>query len=108
MRSSIASIIAAVLVATMAAKGDIIGWSGANCNGEGTQDFPCDGSCIPFDGKNSFEIVFNAVACVAVYENAGCVGDVFTFASETQGSCINVNTGTPIGSLRCFLGPSCG
>ncbi|KAJ6470883.1 hypothetical protein C8R45DRAFT_836746 [Mycena sanguinolenta] len=107
MRSSAASIIAAVLVAAMAVKGDIIGWSGDSCNGDQGGNAPCDGSCVPFDGRHSFEIVTGGTHCVTLFEDDGCVGQSFEFGSETEGNCINVNTGTPIGSFTCSSSNSC-
>ncbi|KAJ7246132.1 hypothetical protein B0H12DRAFT_1126913 [Mycena haematopus] len=56
MRSFTASIIAAVLIAAMAVKGDIIAWSGDSCNGDEGGNEACDGTCIAFDGRHSFEV----------------------------------------------------
>ncbi|KAJ6470956.1 hypothetical protein C8R45DRAFT_836621 [Mycena sanguinolenta] len=107
MRSFTASLIAAVLVSAMAVKGDIIAWSGDACNGDEGNNVPCDGSCRSFDGRHSFEVVTGGTHCVTLFEDDGCVGQTFQFGVEAEGQCINVNTGTPIGSFTCSGSSSC-
>ncbi|KAJ7263127.1 hypothetical protein B0H12DRAFT_1230978 [Mycena haematopus] len=121
MRSFTASIVAAVLLAALTVKGDIIAWSGNSCNGDEGANVACNGACIAFDGRHSFEVrltrlflqthnpqvVTGGSHCVVMFEDDGCVGETFQFGPETEGNCINVNTGTPIGSFTCSPNSSC-
>ncbi|KAJ7586996.1 hypothetical protein C8J56DRAFT_787254 [Mycena floridula] len=94
-------VVAAVLVA-LKVNADIIAWSGDSCNGDEGGNAPCDGSCIPFGGRHSFEVVAGGSHCVTLFQGSGCSGEAFNFGRETTGQCINVNTGTDIESFTCF------
>ncbi|KAJ7263128.1 hypothetical protein B0H12DRAFT_1012467 [Mycena haematopus] len=107
MRSFAASIIAAVVFATLTVKGDFVAFSGNDCDGDQGANVACDGSCHSFDGRHSFELFVTGSHCVTMFEDDGCVGETFQFGPETQGNCINVNTGTPIGSFICSANSAC-
>ncbi|KAJ6470953.1 hypothetical protein C8R45DRAFT_1014967 [Mycena sanguinolenta] len=107
MHSFTASLIAAVLFAATVVKGDFVAFSGETCDGDEGNNVPCDGSCHSFDGRHSFEVVADGTHCVAMFEDDGCVGQIFEFGVEPEGECINVNTGTPIGSFTCSASSTC-
>ncbi|KAJ7581604.1 hypothetical protein C8J56DRAFT_793202 [Mycena floridula] len=93
-------IFAAVLVA-LKVNGDLVAFSGDSCDGNEGNDAPCDGSCISFSGRHSFEVTASSNRCVTLFQNGGCTGESFNFGSEAPGECINVNTGTDIESFSC-------
>ncbi|KAJ7195739.1 hypothetical protein B0H12DRAFT_1298380 [Mycena haematopus] len=107
MRSFTTSIIAAVLFVTLTVKGDIIAWSGDSCNGDEGSNVACNGACIAFDGRHSFEVCSTRLFLHTYFQDDGCVGESFQFGPETEGNCINVNTGTPIGSFTCSSNSAC-
>ncbi|KAJ7587709.1 hypothetical protein C8J56DRAFT_786598 [Mycena floridula] len=91
----------AVFLATLGAKADIVAFSGDACSGARGLNITCNGGCIAFDGRHSLEVVSGHNECVILFEGEGCTGEAFNFGSEVNGACINVNTGTPIGSFSC-------
>ncbi|KAJ7581915.1 hypothetical protein C8J56DRAFT_958517 [Mycena floridula] len=95
------SVLVAVFFAALGVNADIIAWSGDACNGAEGLNVACNGGCIAFDGRHSFEVVSGRNECVVLFEGDGCTGEAFNFGSEVSGQCINVNTGTPIGSFSC-------
>ncbi|KAF7329385.1 hypothetical protein MKEN_00200100 [Mycena kentingensis (nom. inval.)] len=100
--SLIAAVFTLVAFKVNKAHADIIAFDGDACNGNAGGNAPCDGSCVPFDGRHSFEIVSGSGHTVILFENDGCSGEQFNFGFENPGACVNVNTGTPIGSFTCF------
>ncbi|KAJ7595265.1 hypothetical protein C8J56DRAFT_883484 [Mycena floridula] len=49
------AVFVAVFVAALNVNGDIIAWSGDACNGAEGANVACNGGCISFDGRHSFE-----------------------------------------------------
>ncbi|GAW01878.1 hypothetical protein LENED_003498 [Lentinula edodes] len=82
--------------------GDFIAWSGNACDGDEGLNVPCDNGCDGFEGRHSFEVVASGTHCVTFYEDEGCGGEHFFFSGEGNSECINVNTGTSIGSFSLF------
>ncbi|KAJ7587683.1 hypothetical protein C8J56DRAFT_786635 [Mycena floridula] len=95
------SIFLAVFLAALGANTDIVAFSGDACTGARELNIACRGGCIAFDGRHSFEVVPGRNECIVLFEDEGCTGEAFNFGSEVNGACINVNTGTPIGSFSC-------
>ncbi|KAJ7200937.1 hypothetical protein B0H12DRAFT_1036565 [Mycena haematopus] len=71
------SFTAAVLFAVLTVKADIIAWSGNTCDGGEGANITCDGTCIAFDGRHSFEVVTGGSHCVVLFEDDGCLGETF-------------------------------
>ncbi|KAJ3841049.1 hypothetical protein F5878DRAFT_611415 [Lentinula raphanica] len=46
-------------------------------------------------------VVISGSHCVTLFEGEGCTGEAFYYVGEGNLECINVNTGTPIGSFSC-------
>ncbi|KAJ7926795.1 hypothetical protein B0H13DRAFT_1599380 [Mycena leptocephala] len=100
MRCTI-SLVAAVFFA-LKVTADIIAFNGNACDGTAGGNAPCDGRCVPFAGRHSYEIVSTSGHTVVLFQNAGCTGEAFNFGFNNPGECINVNTGTDIESFQCF------
>ncbi|KAJ6470944.1 hypothetical protein C8R45DRAFT_836687 [Mycena sanguinolenta] len=113
MRSFTASLIAAVLVAAIVARGDIIPWSGNACNGDEGNNVPCDGNCHSFDGISSldgihsFEVVTGGTHCLTLFEDDGCFVETLQVDLGAEGECLGVSTGTPIRSFTCSASSLC-
>ncbi|KAJ4472227.1 hypothetical protein J3R30DRAFT_1055860 [Lentinula aciculospora] len=86
---------------------DIIAWSGNACDGDEGANVACDGSCHSFVNRHSFEVVASGTHCVTFFEGDGCTGEPFLFSGEGGSECINVNTGTSIGSFSCSANNVC-
>ncbi|KAJ3909230.1 hypothetical protein F5879DRAFT_892831 [Lentinula edodes] len=90
--------------------GDFIAWSGNACDGDEGLNVPCDNGCDGFEGRHSFEVGQDpnfGTHCVTFYEDEGCGGEHFFFSGEGNSECINVNTGTSIGSFSCSPNSDC-
>ncbi|KAK7039848.1 hypothetical protein R3P38DRAFT_2515114 [Favolaschia claudopus] len=92
--------VAAIALALHANAQSIIGFSGDSCNGSQGDSVACNGACIDFSGRHSFE-VFGSAANVVLFAGGGCSGESFNFGTEQPNNCINVNTGTAINSFQC-------
>ncbi|KAJ3761673.1 hypothetical protein EV360DRAFT_37355 [Lentinula raphanica] len=98
---------AVMLISSCKVAADFIAWSGTDCNGSEGANVACDNTCFPFDGRHSFEVVIGGSHCVTFYEGDGCTGEAFLFSGEGNSECIDVITGTPIGSFRCSPTNTC-
>ncbi|KAJ3935537.1 MAG: hypothetical protein NXY57DRAFT_989739 [Lentinula lateritia] len=98
---------AAMLISLPQVDADIIAWSGNACTGDEGDNVACDNSCHSFDGRHSFEVVASGTHCVTFYEDDGCSGEHFFFSGEGNSECINVDTGTSIGSFSCSTNNVC-
>ncbi|KAJ4472285.1 hypothetical protein J3R30DRAFT_1062247 [Lentinula aciculospora] len=96
-----------MLISSTKVAGDFIAWSGNACNGDEGLNEPCDNSCGSFDSRHSFEVIIGGSHCVTLFEGDGCTGEAFLFEGEGNSECINVNTGTFIGSYRCSADNTC-
>ncbi|KAJ3817912.1 hypothetical protein EV361DRAFT_813241 [Lentinula raphanica] len=107
--TSLASTVFAAIMLISSSKvvADFIAWSGDSCDGSEGLNEPCDNSCGSFDGRHSFEVIIGGSHCVTFYEDDGCTGEAFLFEGEGNSECINVNTGTNIGSYRCSADNTC-
>ncbi|KAF7346635.1 hypothetical protein MSAN_01801000 [Mycena sanguinolenta] len=90
----------AVLFAIQANAQSFVAWSGSACDGDEGDVVACDGTCFPFGGRHSYEVLGTS-ATVALFVDGGCTGEQFTFGPDPPGECINVNTGTDIESFLC-------
>ncbi|EJD48690.1 hypothetical protein AURDEDRAFT_162145 [Auricularia subglabra TFB-10046 SS5] len=87
------------------ARGDLIAWSGDQCNGAQGRDVLCGrGDCFSFVGRHSMAATLPN-RCVSMWTGTGCVGQRFNFTNVGT-SCLNINTGTNIQSFRCWGGAS--
>ncbi|KAJ7587615.1 hypothetical protein C8J56DRAFT_1081910 [Mycena floridula] len=91
----------AVFLAALGADAEIVAFSGDASIGARGLNIACNGGCIAFDARHSFEVVSRSNECVVLFKGEGCTGEAFNFGPEVNGACINVNTGTPIGSFSC-------
>ncbi|KAF7293355.1 hypothetical protein MKEN_00837400 [Mycena kentingensis (nom. inval.)] len=82
------------------ANADLRAASGNSCDGDQGEDVPCNGGCFGFSGRHSF-VITSGTHNVVLFSGDGCTGEQFNFGSESQGNCINVNTGTSVLSGRC-------
>ncbi|KAJ7194246.1 hypothetical protein GGX14DRAFT_378236 [Mycena pura] len=91
----------AVLLAIQVNAQSLIAWSGNACDGSEGADVVCNGTCIDFAGRHSYEVLGSS-ATVSFFVNSGCTGQKFTFGPDPPGECVNVNTGTSINSFTCI------
>ncbi|KAJ7852549.1 hypothetical protein B0H13DRAFT_1643347 [Mycena leptocephala] len=100
--------VAAVLLGSFVVKAAIIAWSGDHCDGDEGGNAPCDGSCISFDGRHSFKVRTNLHATHRIRIKSCIFADSFQYGPlGASAGCINVNTGTGIGSFRCSPNSNC-
>ncbi|KAJ7587744.1 hypothetical protein C8J56DRAFT_786531 [Mycena floridula] len=85
-----------IFLAALRANTDILPFSGDACTGARGLNVACNGGCIAFNGRHSFEVVSGRNECVVLFEGEGCTGEAFNFGSEVNGACININTGSSI------------
>ncbi|KAJ6586111.1 hypothetical protein B0H19DRAFT_925489 [Mycena capillaripes] len=95
------SLVSAAVMFALQVTADFLAFDGDSCTGTEGGDAPCDNSCIDFTNRHSFEITSSSGHNVILFENSDCTGVQFNFGFENPGECINVNTGTPIGAVRC-------
>ncbi|KAJ7851043.1 hypothetical protein B0H14DRAFT_2581658 [Mycena olivaceomarginata] len=95
-----ASLVAAAVLSALQVTADFLTFDGDSCTGAEGGDAPCDNSCIDFSNRHSFKITSSSGHNLILFENTDCTGVEFNFGFESPGNCINVNTGTPIGSFR--------
>ncbi|KAJ7587045.1 hypothetical protein C8J56DRAFT_1083219 [Mycena floridula] len=94
-------IFAAVLVTLKVNAQDIIVFSGDQCDDPLGGEAPCDGSCISFSGRHSYEITGSSDACVTLFVGDGCTGQSFASGPEAPGECNILNIGIDFESLSC-------
>ncbi|KAF7336435.1 hypothetical protein MSAN_02297500 [Mycena sanguinolenta] len=101
MHLTLTSTFLAILLAVQVNAQSLIAFSGNDCNGDAGIIVPCDGTCFDFTGRHSYEILGSS-ATVELFEDADCSGEEFTFGPDPPNECIDVITGTPITTFRCF------
>ncbi|KAJ7246445.1 hypothetical protein C8J57DRAFT_1081507 [Mycena rebaudengoi] len=110
--NSLAVAAVAFIVLCMApsqARADIITYTGDECAGKASVDFPCDGICRSFANQRSFKIDVPGNHCVKIFQDAVCKTPVTAFGNPpaANGICIEVSTGTPQLSYSCVANTNC-
>ncbi|KAJ7679835.1 hypothetical protein B0H17DRAFT_943813 [Mycena rosella] len=99
----------AQFVAGAGTDGLAVGWTSNHCDGSEGKLEHCDGGCIDFRGRFSIQ-TFDPTGpghCIALYQDEDCSLLVGTALNQGLGSCLGVNTGTPVLSFACFPGNFC-
>ncbi|KAJ7195618.1 hypothetical protein GGX14DRAFT_575407 [Mycena pura] len=101
MRFTTATALASALL-VLNVRADLIAWTGPHCNLDQGADVVCNGECIAFSGRNSFQVTSANGNNVNVFSGLFCnSGTEILTGFILPGECIGVNPATPGGSFSC-------
>ncbi|KAJ6540651.1 hypothetical protein B0H19DRAFT_1078053 [Mycena capillaripes] len=102
MRFTTATSLAAAGLLVLNVHADLIAWTGPLCNLAEGADVACNGECIAFSGRNSFQVTSTNGNAVNLFTGLNCnAGTAILSGFILPGECIKVNPATPGGSFSC-------
>ncbi|KAJ7863273.1 hypothetical protein B0H14DRAFT_3427083 [Mycena olivaceomarginata] len=97
------SLASAATLLVLNVRADLIAWTGPLCNLDEGADVVCNGECIAFSSRNSFQVTSADGNTVNLFTGLFCnAGTEILSGFILPGECIKVNPATPGGSFSCI------